>query len=82
MEFVDENSVQNAVLLNDSLFRGRQLKVNAKRTNVPGFNKGGKGGKKGAPKGKGKGKGKSVWGVSYAPVKGWGKAKGKGYAPY
>lgn len=27
MEFADEQNVNNAVLLNDSLFRGRQLKV-------------------------------------------------------
>merc|ERR1740138_466270 len=40
MEFNDEAGVQNATLLNDSLFRGRQLKVVPKRTNLPGFNKG------------------------------------------
>merc|ERR1719226_285196 len=49
IEFADEQSVQNSLLLNGSLFRGRQLKVIQKRTNVPGFLKG---------KGKGKGKGK------------------------
>ena len=37
MEFTEEESVQNALALNDSLFRGRQLKVTAKRTNVPSF---------------------------------------------
>merc|ERR1719226_322193 len=47
IEFADEQSVQNSLLLNGSLFRGRQLKVIQKRTNVPGFLKG---------KGKGKGK--------------------------
>merc|ERR1719232_1202958 len=54
IEFADEQSVQNSLLLNGSLFRGRQLKVIQKRTNVPGWNyKGGK------SKGKGKsGKGK------------------------
>merc|ERR1719298_219078 len=55
IEFADEQSVQNSLLLNGSLFRGRQLKVTAKRTNVPGWNFKGKGGK-GAGKGKGKSK--------------------------
>ncbi|RKP10063.1 hypothetical protein THASP1DRAFT_34223 [Thamnocephalis sphaerospora] len=40
VEFADIASVANAVTLNDSLFRGRQLKVSAKRTNVPGFHRG------------------------------------------
>merc|ERR1719321_1400039 len=52
IEFAEEATVNNAQLLNDSLFRGRQLKVVSKRTNIPGFNA------KGKPKGKGKGKGK------------------------
>merc|ERR1711920_639328 len=45
IEFADEQSVQNSLLLNGSLFRGRQLKVIQKRTNVPGWTlaKGGKG---------------------------------------
>merc|ERR1712176_1509201 len=56
IEFADEQNVQNSLLLNGSLFRGRQLKVVQKRTNVPGWSlqKGGKG--KGKMKGKGKGK--------------------------
>merc|ERR1719157_472040 len=45
IEFADEQSVQNSLLLNGSLFRGRQLKVTVKRTNVPGFMKGGGEGK-------------------------------------
>lgn len=70
VEFADEESVSNAVLLNDTMFRGRQIKVSAKRTNIPGMNrKGGKGrGKgKGAPwwMGKGKGKGRGRGGYAY-----------------
>jgi len=68
VEFQDEQSVFNAVLLNESLFRARQLKVIQKRTNVPGMGK-----DKGDYKGKGKGKPCS---------KGKGKGKGKGYAPW
>ncbi|XP_065065388.1 polyadenylate-binding protein 2-B-like [Rhopilema esculentum] len=37
VEFADKESVDNAVALNDSLFKGRQIKVSAKRTNVPGI---------------------------------------------
>merc|ERR1719456_2043051 len=40
IEFGDEQGVQNSLLLNDSLFRGRQLKVIQKRTNLPGMAKG------------------------------------------
>merc|ERR1719188_1835281 len=85
IEFADEQSVQNSLLLNGSLFRGRQLKVVQKRTNIPGFMKG-KG--KGKPKGKGKGKGyydpwMDPWyGYGYMP---WSepRMKGKGkYKPY
>merc|ERR1712066_357597 len=52
IEFADDQCVQNSLLLNGSLFRGRQLKVVQKRTNIPGWNtkgmgkgKFGKGGK-------------------------------------
>ncbi|XP_073016885.1 polyadenylate-binding protein 1-like [Primulina huaijiensis] len=37
VEFVEVEAVQNAVLLNESELHGRQLKVSAKRTNVPGM---------------------------------------------
>ncbi|KAM7273060.1 hypothetical protein ACFE04_027724 [Oxalis oulophora] len=37
VEFVEVEAVQNAVLLNESDLHGRQLKVSAKRTNVPGM---------------------------------------------
>jgi polyadenylate-binding protein 2 len=40
IEFADIASVANAVSLNESLFRGRQLKVSAKRTNIPYFIRG------------------------------------------
>merc|ERR1719164_416949 len=62
IEMGDEQSVQNSLLLNGSLFRGRQLKVMHKRTNIPGFMDKGKGkGKKGKGKGKPKGKGKGYY---------------------
>ncbi|XP_075485429.1 polyadenylate-binding protein 1-like isoform X2 [Primulina tabacum] len=37
VEFVEIEAIQNAVLLNESELHGRQLKVSAKRTNVPGM---------------------------------------------
>lgn len=37
VEFTDKDSVQTAEALDDSLFRGRQIKVTAKRTNRPGI---------------------------------------------
>eukprot|EP00128_Syssomonas_multiformis_P013314 Colp12_sorted_trinity150504_noHs@31143 len=37
IEFMDKEAVNHSLALNDSIFRGRQLKVTAKRTNVPGL---------------------------------------------
>ncbi|KAH1131449.1 hypothetical protein J1N35_002827 [Gossypium stocksii] len=37
VEFVEIDAVQNALLLNETELHGRQLKVSAKRTNVPGM---------------------------------------------
>uniref|UniRef100_A0A5B6YSY0 Putative polyadenylate-binding protein 1 n=1 Tax=Davidia involucrata TaxID=16924 RepID=A0A5B6YSY0_DAVIN len=37
VEFVEVDAIQNALLLNESELHGRQLKVSAKRTNIPGM---------------------------------------------
>jgi len=37
IEFLEEDSINNAMVMNESLFRGRLLKVVPKRTNVPGL---------------------------------------------
>lgn len=37
VEFMEVDAVQNALLLNESELHGRQLKVSAKRTNIPGM---------------------------------------------
>jgi len=83
VEFAGEQGVSNAVLLNDSLFRGRQLKVLSKRTNIPGMSYKGKGKGKNLIKGKGKGKAATkgyapylTW--TYAPTITWGKKGAKG----
>ncbi|CAI5740459.1 unnamed protein product [Hyaloperonospora brassicae] len=38
IEFASRDAVESALLLNDTMFRGRQLKVTPKRMNVRGFN--------------------------------------------
>ncbi|KAJ3411391.1 hypothetical protein HDV05_002316 [Chytridiales sp. JEL 0842] len=60
VEFADSANVQNALALNDSLFKGRLIKVTAKRTNVPSFMRGGgrggfRGGRGGFRGGRGRG---------------------------
>jgi len=49
IEFAEADAVPNAVTLNDSTFRGRPLKVTAKRTNVPGQSARGRGRGRGYP---------------------------------
>lgn len=72
IEFADNEAVENALLLNESLFKGRELTVAVKRVNQPGM-KGGKG------KGKGKGRGK---GKGYGKGGAWRGRGGKGYRPH
>ncbi|KAI0650081.1 polyadenylate-binding protein 2 [Trametes meyenii] len=43
VEFAEAEFVDAALAMNDSLFRGRLIKVTAKRTNIPGFNGRGRG---------------------------------------
>jgi polyadenylate-binding protein 2 len=43
VEFAEPGFINAAVALNESLFRGRLLKVTPKRTNVPGFSARGRG---------------------------------------
>ncbi|RCK65608.1 Embryonic polyadenylate-binding protein 2 [Candida viswanathii] len=54
LEFVEPGAVERAVeTLDGSTFRERQLKVNAKRTNIPGINVRGRGGHRGGRGGRG-----------------------------
>ncbi|CAD6890681.1 unnamed protein product [Tilletia controversa] len=62
VEFADASLVTNALLLNESLFKGRLIKVTAKRTNLPGHSargrgRGGRGGR-GFPRGGFRGRGR------------------------
>ncbi|KAL1503782.1 hypothetical protein AB1Y20_012250 [Prymnesium parvum] len=87
IEFSEPEGVLQAVELNESEFKGRQLKVVAKRTNRPGL---GKGKGKGKAKGKGyPGKGAKGRGFAYGGYKGGGyqpfyrpRYRGRGYRPY
>ena len=69
VEFADSSFVENAAVLNESLFRGRLLKVTPKRTNVPGITTRGRGrgrgrgGFRGGPRGgfRGSFRGRGSW---------------------
>ncbi|KAJ9203930.1 hypothetical protein DTO166G4_8497 [Paecilomyces variotii] len=76
VEFSEPSLVAQALVLNESLFRGRNLKVVPKRTNLPGMSRGrGRGG----PRGRG-GRG------GFPPRGGYRgggyRGRGRGYAPY
>ncbi|KAJ1020010.1 hypothetical protein NDA16_004291 [Ustilago loliicola] len=63
VEFADPSLVANAMVLNESLFRGRLIKVTAKRTNMPGM----------AFRGRGRGRGRG------RPFRARGRGRGRGY---
>ncbi|EGW30224.1 uncharacterized protein SPAPADRAFT_144523 [Spathaspora passalidarum NRRL Y-27907] len=77
LEFADVDGVNKAVAtLDGSMFRDRQLKVSAKRTNIPGIGikrgafRGGRGGRgsfRGAPRGRGRGRGAFRGGARFTP---------------
>lgn len=76
VEFAEASSVASAMLMNDSLFKGRQLKVTSKRTNVPVWQLprgGGGGGGRGAPRGGFRGRGGAPRGF---------RARGGRFRPY
>lgn len=83
VEFTEPSLVNNALVLNDSVFRGRNLKVVPKRTNLPGMNRG-RG--RGAPfRGGGRGGYRGGYGAPYPPrggYRGGYRGRGRGYAPY
>ncbi|KAJ5872316.1 uncharacterized protein N7529_004669 [Penicillium soppii] len=75
VEFSEPNLVAQALVLNESVFRGRNLKVVPKRTNLPGMHRGrGRGGFRG-----GRGRGFPPRGGSY---RGGYRGRGRGFSPY
>ncbi|OJJ49587.1 hypothetical protein ASPZODRAFT_128077 [Penicilliopsis zonata CBS 506.65] len=78
VEFAEPSLVAQALVLNESVFRGRNLKVVPKRTNLPGMARGrGRGGFRG---GRGYGRG------GFPPRGGYRgggfRGRGRGFAPY
>ncbi|KIV99297.1 uncharacterized protein PV09_09064 [Verruconis gallopava] len=95
VEFADPSLVNNALVLNDSEFRGRQLKVTLKRTNLPGMHRGrGRGGPMSGFGGRGgfRGGRGGPFGGNYGPprgigggYRGGGRGRGRGdfrHTPY
>ncbi|KAH9218854.1 hypothetical protein DL95DRAFT_75621 [Leptodontidium sp. 2 PMI_412] len=86
VEFTEPSLVAQALVLNESVFRGRNLKVVPKRTNVPGMTRGRGGGRGGPGRGRGRGRGFDTGGFS--PRGGGGYRggyrgnRGRGFAPY
>jgi len=69
VEFTDKDSVEVACQLSDSLFKGRQIKVTPKRTNIPGLSTTNR-----FPRSRGRGRGRGFYG-------GGGGYHGGGYNP-
>ncbi|KFA62833.1 hypothetical protein S40285_03795 [Stachybotrys chlorohalonatus IBT 40285] len=79
VEFAEPSLVAQALVLNESLFKGRNIKVTPKRTNVPGMSRGrGRGGFRGGGRGFG-GRG------GFPPrggYRGGYRGRGRGFNPY
>nr|CCA21518.1 polyadenylatebinding protein 2 putative [Albugo laibachii Nc14] len=78
IEFASKDAVESALLLNDTMFRGRQLKVTPKRQNVRGFNytRGGRGSMRGRMSGRGRGgRGRVMGRIGF-------RGRGRGFHPY
>ncbi|KAF3905717.1 Nucleolin [Arthrobotrys entomopaga] len=89
VEFAEPSLVAQALVLNESIFRGRPLKVVPKRTNIPGMQRG-RGGYRGGGRGRG-GFGGSGGGYGGPPYRGGYQPRGgfrgrgfrgRGYSPY
>ncbi|KAG8622777.1 hypothetical protein KVT40_009288 [Elsinoe batatas] len=83
VEFTEPNLVANALVLNESVFRGRNIKVTPKRTNLPGMTRGrGRGGGSGGGFRGGRGGGGFGYGAPpYGGGRGGGYGGGGGYPP-
>lgn len=87
VEFSEPNLVAQALVLNDSVFKGRNIKVEPKRTNIPGMTRGrGRGGFRGGGGGRGFfGGGRGGGGGGYmrgGGYRGGYRGRGRGFAPY
>ncbi|RSL47594.1 Polyadenylate-binding protein 2 [Fusarium sp. AF-6] len=77
VEFTEPSLVAQALVLNESVFKGRNIKVTPKRTNIPGMSRGrGRGGFRG---------GRGFHGRGSFPrggYRGGYRGRGRGFAPY
>jgi len=73
VEFADPSFIETALALSGSTLRGRQITVTQKRTNIPGYNKRGRGGFRGSYRG---GRGSRA---GYSPYRARGRGRGRGY---
>ncbi|EAL22671.1 hypothetical protein CNBB1200 [Cryptococcus deneoformans B-3501A] len=72
VEFAEPSIVQNALVLNESMFRGRMLQVKEKRTNVPGMNM--------TNRGRGRGRGRGGFRArGFGGYRGRGRGRGRGW---
>jgi len=80
VEFTEPSLVAQALVLNESVFKGRNIKVVPKRTNIPGMSRGGRGGR-GGFRGRGAfgGRGFTPRGGGY---RGGYRGRGRGFTPY
>lgn len=69
IEFAEPSLVPNALLLNETTFRDRVIKVTTKRTNIPFMNRG-----------RGRGRGRGFRGRG--GYRGGHRARGRGFSPY
>jgi polyadenylate-binding protein 2 len=77
VEFTEPSLVAQALVLNESVFKGRNIKVTPKRTNVPGMARGrGRGGFRGGRGGFGRG------GPRGGGYRGGYRGRGRGFTPY
>lgn len=81
VEFSEPNLVAQALVLNDSVFKGRNIKVEPKRTNIPGMSRGrGRGGFRGGGRGSFGGRGGGY--MRGGGYRGGYRGRGRGFAPY
>lgn len=81
VEFTEPSLVAQALVLNESVFKGRNIKVTPKRTNIPGMSRGGRGGR-----GSFRGGGRGGFGRGGFPprggYRGGYRGRGRGFSPY
>merc|ERR1719187_1792491 len=76
IEFVEKDSIEMAMALDESLFRGRQLKVMPKRTNKPGISSSNR-----FPRRASRGRGRFGYG-GYRPMRRPSRGRRFAYSPY